>query len=460
MANITRRSLLGGSVTLAAAVLPKPHIANAAATTATVWVASGFIPEEDAAFRKLVADYQKASGNSIDYTIVPFATLPDKVAAAMKSGQAPDLAESTHAQGPEFAALHGWSDELVDVTDVIQTQKPHFDATALLSAYCFNNVTKQRSYYGVPWKVAVTPFHVWRSLVNKAGFKESALPKTWDAFIDFFRPVQDHLRTQGMGNIYAYGYQLTEKGADPAILFSGFLIAYGGQGLVTPDGVLHTDSAKVRNAAVKALEKLTGAYKSGYVPPGTAEWGDVDDNKAFQAKRFVMDFDATISTELALQNDKQIYDDILTLPLPRNNEGEELPSQLLCLIPIIPKSAKNVSVAKDFMKFAIQPEVLSEYLKGGLGRWLPPMPSLARRDAFWLDPSDPHRSGYTQQALFSPTIPVWTAFNPGMAEVADEHVFSVAMFDVIDRGMTPDQAITKAFRRLEAIFDKYPIAKA
>jgi hypothetical protein len=37
------------------------HIAKAAATTASVWFAQGFVQDEDLALRKAVADYEKAS---------------------------------------------------------------------------------------------------------------------------------------------------------------------------------------------------------------------------------------------------------------------------------------------------------------------------------------------------------------------------------------------------------------
>ena len=55
MGNLTRRSVLRGSLGLAAA-LARPHIANAAATTVETWWNQGFFPEEDVAFRALVAD--------------------------------------------------------------------------------------------------------------------------------------------------------------------------------------------------------------------------------------------------------------------------------------------------------------------------------------------------------------------------------------------------------------------
>ena len=57
MVKLTRRSLLHGSVgLLAAGTLARPYIANAAATTAEVWWAQGFVQEEDIALKKVIAD--------------------------------------------------------------------------------------------------------------------------------------------------------------------------------------------------------------------------------------------------------------------------------------------------------------------------------------------------------------------------------------------------------------------
>ena len=65
-ATLTRRSLLRNYVGFAAAgALARPYIANAAATTVETWWNQGFIPEEDAAFRAMVADYEKASGEKV-----------------------------------------------------------------------------------------------------------------------------------------------------------------------------------------------------------------------------------------------------------------------------------------------------------------------------------------------------------------------------------------------------------
>ena len=266
------------------------------------------------------------------------------------------------------------------MTDVVETQKEEYTETALLNAYCYNNVEKKRSFYGVPDITAALPNHVWRPLVEKAGYKIEDIPKTWDAYYDFFKDVQKKLRAQGVRNVYGLGFQVTTNGNDPNDLFNYFLIAYGGQDIVTKDGKLHLDDPKVREAAIKALTYPTTAYKEGFVPPGAINWNDADDNNAFHAKQIVMDLDGTISTEVAVlsQGKKSDYDDIVTMGLPLSNDGKPVPSQATNPCGLIPKGAKNVAVAKDFLKYSIQPKVTNERLKTGLGRSIPAMPSIVK----------------------------------------------------------------------------------
>src|SRR5215468_12338906 len=99
MTALSRRSLLRSSLALTAVgALARPYMADAAATTAEVWWAQGFIQEEDVAFKKAVADYQKASGNTIELSIVPFAPLRQKIVSAVQSGIVPDMLYATPAE--------------------------------------------------------------------------------------------------------------------------------------------------------------------------------------------------------------------------------------------------------------------------------------------------------------------------------------------------------------------------
>ena len=118
-------------------------------------------------------------------------------------------------------------------------------------------------------------------------------------------------------------------------------------------------------------------------------WNDADDNNAFHGKQIVMDLDGTISTEVAIIKKKQDYDDIETMGLALSNDGEPVPSEALHTGGLIPQGAKNVEIAKDFLKFLIQPEVLNAYLKAGLGRNIPCMLSIAKTIRGWQIRTEP-----------------------------------------------------------------------
>ncbi len=215
-----------------------------------------------------------------------------------------------------------WGDKIVEVSDVVDTQKDAYHPTVYLATQYYNNVAKKRSIYIVPYKTAVVPFHVWNSLVEKAGFKLSDAPKTWDAFWDFFKPMQAKLRDSGMRNIYSMGMQCTTTGpTDGNNLFNHFLIANGGNGIVTKDGKVHLDDPKIKEAVIKAMTYITKTYKDGYVPSGALSWNDADDNNAFHSKLFVMDFDGTISTEVAIK-DQAERAQVTTMGLPLGNDGK------------------------------------------------------------------------------------------------------------------------------------------
>ena len=301
--------------------------------------------------------------------------------------------------------------------------------------------------------------HIWRPLVEKAGYQMSDIPKTWDAYYDFFKEVQKKLRAQGVRHVYGLGFQLAAIGGDSNLRANDFLIAYGGRDIVTKDGKLHLDDPQVRKAAIEMLTYPTTAYKEGFVPPGAVNWNDFDDNNAFHAKQIVMDIETSLSTEMAIIKNQQDYNDIVVMGLALSNDGEPVPAQQGSVCGLIPKGAKNVAVAKDFLKYLIQPRILNEYLKTGLGRNMPAMPAIVKNDPWWFDPKDPHRAPYVRQGLFGPTVPTFWTSNPAYAQVQNQHVWQTAWAEIIQNKATPQAAAEKAFKRVEEIFSKYPIAQ-
>src|SRR6201985_2483193 len=214
MGNIGRRPLFYGALGAAAGALARPHIANAQAKTATVWQNQGFVRQEDEAFRKTVADYEKASGNKIDLSVMPFMALNQKAISALTTGDVPDLIffDAPSAILPQNA----WDDKLVDVSDIVEPHKSQMSESALLNSTFYNKTTKARSFYLVPIKQAATPFHYWGDLVEKAGVKTSDMPNTWNGVWEFFKPVQTELRKKGMRKMYGRGLEKTTGAPDGA----------------------------------------------------------------------------------------------------------------------------------------------------------------------------------------------------------------------------------------------------
>jgi multiple sugar transport system substrate-binding protein len=260
MALFKRRSLLQGSLGFAAAgALAQPYIANAQAKTMTLWFAQGFVEDEDIALHKAVAEYEKASGNKVELSIIPFAPMRQKIVSAITSGVVPDVTQNNPG---EILQLYAWQDKWIETEDVVETQRAKFSQTALSAAQGYNAVTKKRAFYGVPIRGACVPCHTWKSLVERAGMNLAERPKTWDAYFDFYKKVQDNLRKNGERKVYGLGFQVSANGVDPANLFNAFMHGYGGEGIVTPDGKLNLDD-RVRTAAIKACEYLGGAYRDG-----------------------------------------------------------------------------------------------------------------------------------------------------------------------------------------------------
>ena len=458
MASMSRRSVFGATLGVAAgATLGRPYLANAAAKTATVWVNQGFVPQEDDAFRKVAEDYMKESGNKLDYSIMPFMAQNQKTISALTSGDVPDL---IFMDAPAtILPQNAWDNKIVDVSDVVSAYESQLTDTAKLCSTYFNKTTEKRSYYLCPIKQACVPFHVWGSLVERAGFRLSEAPKTWDAFWDFFKPMQKELRAKGMRKLYALGLQITTVGPnDGNGLFQAFMIANGGKDIVTPDGKLHTDDPKVREAAIKSVEFMTGLYKDGFVPPEALSWNDADDNNAYHEKLFVMDFDGTLSTELAMIKDKQaFYHDMKVLAPANKNDGTPMKTMLNAGGGMLPKGAKNLEVAQDFMKYFMQPKVMNENLKAGLGRGFPAIPQLVRDDPFWTSTEMPCLLPYITEGALSPTLPLYNGYSPAWGQLEAEQIWGQAHADVIKSNMKVADAVDKAFSRCNEIFARITI---
>ncbi|MEH2288637.1 hypothetical protein [Nostoc sp.] len=96
----------------------------------------------------------------------------------------------------------------------------------------------------------------WRDLLKQIGRQESDIPKDWDSFWEFWKQIQDDLRTKQIPNkkqnIYGLGFTFGMSHADTYYLFEHILEAYDVQ-ILDSKGKLLIDDPKVRQKIVLSL---------------------------------------------------------------------------------------------------------------------------------------------------------------------------------------------------------------
>ena len=197
MIGLGRRSVLRGSVGLAAAgTLARPYIANAQAKTASVWWVRASSRKRTWRSRsgRRLREGQRQQDRLQHHAV---RAERQKIVSAMTSGDVPDIMfhdTPTEAILPQNA----WDDKLVDVSDVVETQKAKSARPRCCRPAATTASRRSAAFTACPIKRARPAVPYLGPLVEKAGFKMADIPKTWDAFWDFFKPVQKELRAKGM----------------------------------------------------------------------------------------------------------------------------------------------------------------------------------------------------------------------------------------------------------------------
>jgi len=109
-----------------------------AAGPVTVWWTQGFYEAENKAVIDNLAAWERATGTKVNLTIMNGPDLITKLIAGMQVDDVPDLVHSV--TGDRFLVPRAaWDDQLVDVTDVIDSQRAEFHPTALVSSRFYNS---------------------------------------------------------------------------------------------------------------------------------------------------------------------------------------------------------------------------------------------------------------------------------------------------------------------------------
>ena len=435
---------------------------SASAADLVVWWHEGYYTEEDEAVREIIAAFEQESGKQVELVIRPMEELPDKIAAALEVGQPPDFAFGfwLDTSAPQWA-LEG---RLVDLSDAIGHFSDLFDPAQLDRATLLNSTTGRKALYGLPMGQITHLTHVWKSLLEQAGFTLENIPREWEAYWSFWcDEVQPALRqATGRDNVRGVGLPMSVEAADTENGFGQFVTAYGAD-YVTSDGRLVIDEPEIRQALVEAIDSYTTIYRKGCTPPDSVTWADSGNNERFLAQAAVMTPNLSLSIPNALRRERpdDYYKNTATIEWPLGPSGEPFPLITAIHFAMVFSDAANVATAKEFVRFLVAEGWLAHYLDFSGERMLPSLPGLLDQP-YWLDPSDPHRMRSAMQLLTQPRSYDYVAASGDWqhakslpwSEEGGGDPWPEAVHRVAADGISPEEAVDQAIARIKQMLSE------
>jgi multiple sugar transport system substrate-binding protein len=445
----------------AAAILAAFSSVSFAQETLVVYWTKGFYPQEDKALDDMVAKFEKKTGVKIELSrYSPQESVP-KAVAALDSGTPPDVA---YGDVFDFQVAGKWAAEgrLEDLSDILTPMKAQFLPVTLETVYLLNEKTKKRGYYAFPMKRQTMHIQYWKDMLAEAGFKESDIPKTWNAYWDFWcTKAQAGYRKASGKRIFSVGAPMGVDSSDSFYSFLTYMDAHNVK-VVDDNGKLLVDNPAVKKGLTATVADYASTVDKGCTPPTAVTWKDPDNNVAFHNKQIMMTHNATISIaakwlddanndklkpEERAQAKKNYQELIATGAFPNKPDGKPMQYRSAVKVGVVFANAKNKKRAKEFVQFAMQDENLIPYVEGALGRWYPVTKSGAARK-FWTE--DPHRKIVHEQ-FSAGTVPFEFTKNWKFTILNNENVWAKAVNRVVVDKWTPEKAVDEMVARIKQV---------
>ena len=411
-----------------------------------IWWDKGYTFQEDIAINQIVDAWQQQSGQRAKIKFYTADEIAQKAQRAIQAGNPPDILFSSRAEYPLLA----WQGKLADVSEVVKPVELLYTDTSIKAAYLYNNIEKKQSYYSVPLHQGTIHIFYWKDLLNQAGKSAKDIPDTWNEFWEFWKTVQSELQ-QEQQDIHAFGIPYSQEASDTYYLFEQILEAYN-VAIFDDLGNLQVDRANVRQGIIDCLEWYGNFYKQGYVPSSALEWLDPDNNREFLNHKVVMTPNPTLSIAIALNEDREAaLNNLGTMEFPSKPDGNPIQHLVSVRQAAVLAEAKNKKIAKDFLSFLIQPEVIGNYLKITGGRYLPIMKA-AKQDSFWTNPQNIHVSTATRTLTQGQTRLFYSTQHPAYSLVFEQNIWGQALNRVLVDKLSPEQAADEAIAQIEEIF--------
>lgn len=365
----TRRSFVkAGSAAATAAALGLTGMLSARrasaylpGTSITFLLWKNFSPPADVEIVRQATEWGKQNRVSVKIEQINGNDIPARAAAAIQSKQGPDIIQFFHNWQNQYA------DELVDVTDICTELGAKNGGFV---EYARDNATLDGRFTAIPHTIVPNIFVGRKSYLKSAGTEQ--WPKTWE-----------DLRREGKkwkAAGHPIGQTVGHTFGDAVVFAYPYLWSYG---------VAERDENNriVVNSkqTVEAL-KFFKALWDDAMDPGGLSWDDSSNNRSFLSGAIAATNNApsiylTASNQVILdERGDPLVDDIFHVPNPAGPAGvfHYHYSQQLA----IPTYSGNVAAAKDFIRWLMDKQQFSKYLRRGQAYQSAPLKDYMT-DAMW-----------------------------------------------------------------------------
>jgi multiple sugar transport system substrate-binding protein len=382
-----------------------------------------YVPEGEATFKQILADWGKQNGVETSYDAAPWPDLQAKIAANIQAGNGPDVMQFFWFWPSLYA------NNVVDVSDIAQDLEKRWGGftDAAKAATLVNG-----KYLGIPLGAPTNAMNYRISYLKKAGFDK--FPETWD---DFFK-MGAALKKMGKPIGQALGHSL----GDPIGFVYPYMYSYGATEVMEDGKTPGFQTPEFTDA----LQKFVQAWKDGFDETGLS-WDDSSNNKAFLADQIAVTSNGSSIYLQALKDNPDMAKDIDHAVNPSGPKGHfsTYQTQEMAIL----SYSKNQAAAKEFLKYFYSDEVYQKWYRSQKGYHVPPTTSKFLDDPVFT--SDPKLKAFIDMAKIL-RLPGYAAKpGPAVANSMSNYVI-VDMFAKAVQSGNAKQAIADAAEQIKKIY--------
>lgn len=394
----------------------------------TVWMAQSFTTAADEAVQNTFQAWADKNGVTLEYDLTPSAQLPERLTPAIEAKATPDLCYFYESQTQWYRGR----DVLLDVTDVVKKYENAeggiYDAVKVL-------VSHDNKYWAMPVQINPWPMHARQDLLDKAG---GTWPATWDEFAELCKQVQSP------PDLYGFGMCLGRNN-DANNNMLHVIWSYGGQ-LTDAEGSLDLKS----DGTVDALKKIVEWYNDGIIPPGSINWDNAGNNKAYQSRQAAFVLNPSSVLAWCQENDKELegMTELYNVPAGPAGSFGQIDAWGIGLF----KFSKSPELAKDALSFFMDPTNYGKYITAAQGRAVPIYKDLFKLPVWGEYPKYKEYPGMAETGRMLSWAGAPTSAS---GDVLQAYILPDMVQRCVVEKWEPQKALDEAYDRAKEIYAKY-----